>query len=92
MNTTNNLPAIFLKNAVEVLPDTDRYKCRIKVKSASSNSLYLVSYDDAPGAGYWTCSCRGNISTGQCKHLTALGVKGRKFGRTPLLVQAKNPS
>lgn len=79
-----NLPALIKKQAVEVLPDTDRYKCRVKVRSASSNSLYLVSYDAAPGAGYWTCSCRGNIAHGQCKHLTALGLKGRKYGRSEL--------
>lgn len=49
--TTTNLPAIMKARAIEVLPDTDRYKCRIKVRSASSNSLYLVSYDAANGAG-----------------------------------------
>jgi hypothetical protein len=68
-------------NAVESLPDTDRYKCRFKVRSESSNSLYLIAFDAAPGATYWTCSCRGNIAHGQCKHLTACGLKGRKFGK-----------
>ena len=66
--------------AVELLPDSDRYKVRFKVRSSSSNSLYLVSYDNAPGAQYWTCSCRGNIRWGQCKHLTAAGLKGRAHG------------
>ena len=69
------------ENAVETLPDTDRYKVRFKVRSESSNNLYLISFDAAPGAGYWTCSCRGCISHGQCKHLTAAGLKGRKFGK-----------
>ena len=69
------------KNAVETLPDTDRYKVRFKVRSESSNNLYLISFDAAPGAGYWTCSCRGCIVHGQCKHLTAAGLKGRKFGK-----------
>jgi len=78
--TTNIIP----KQAVEVLPDSDRYKFRFKVRSESSNNLYLISYDNAPGAGWWTCSCRGNISHGQCKHLTAANLKGRKFGRTKL--------
>ena len=72
------------RNAVEVLPDSDRYKVRFKVRSASSNRLYMVSYDNAPGAQYWTCSCRGNIRHGQCKHLTAAGLRGRKFGRQSL--------
>jgi hypothetical protein len=72
------------QTAVECLPDSDRYKVRFKVRSASSNSLYLVSYDNAPGAQYWTCSCRGNIRHGQCHHLSDLGLRGRKFGRQSL--------
>jgi hypothetical protein len=90
MNQNENLPALFQKAAVEVLPDSDRYKCRIKVRSESSNSIYMVSYDAAPGAGYWTCSCRGNLSTGMCKHLRALGVTGRKFGKVPLMIKRSN--
>jgi hypothetical protein len=71
-----------LTNAVEVLPDSDRYKCRFKVRSESSNQLYLISYDAGPG--WWTCSCRGNIRHGSCKHLEAAGLKGRKYGRSRL--------
>ena len=71
-------------SAISVLPDTDRYKCRYTVKSGSSNKLYMVSYDNAPGAGYWTCSCFGNRRYGQCKHLTAAGLKGRKYGKTAI--------
>ena len=67
--------------ALEVLPDSERYKCRFKIASESSDSIYLVSFDAAPGAGYWVCSCRGCVAHGQCKHLTAMGLKGRKFGR-----------
>jgi hypothetical protein len=77
----NNSLIIRPKDAVKSLPNTDRYKVRYKVKSESSNSLYLISFDAAPGAGYWTCSCRGCIAHGQCKHLTAAGLKGRKFGK-----------
>jgi hypothetical protein len=68
-------------HAVEVLEDSDRYKCRYKVASASSGKLYMVSFDAAAGAGYWTCSCMGCIRHGQCKHLTAAGLRGRKHGR-----------
>lgn len=82
MNTA--LSSFVRSTAVEVLSDSDRYKCRFKVRSESSNNLYLLSYDNAPGAGYWTCSCRGNISHGQCKHLTAAGLRGRKFGHSAL--------
>ena len=68
-------------HAIEVLPDSDRYKCRFKVCSESSDRLYLISFDAADGAGYWVCSCPGCITRGQCKHLTAAGLKGRAFGQ-----------
>lgn len=68
-------------HAVEVLPDSERYKCRFKVRSSSSNKYYLISFDGAPGAGYWVCSCPGCISHGHCKHLEAAGLKGRRYGR-----------
>jgi hypothetical protein len=80
----NTLPANIRAAAVELLPDSDRYKVRFKVRSASSNNLYLVSYDNAPGAQYWTCSCRGNIRHGQCHHLSDLGLQGRKYGHQSL--------
>jgi hypothetical protein len=79
-----NFLAKIKATAVELLPDSDRYKVRFKVRSESSNNLYLISYDNAPGAQYWTCSCRGNIRHGQCKHLTAAGLKGRAYGRQSL--------
>jgi hypothetical protein len=79
-----NFLAKIKATAVELLPDSDRYKVRFKVRSESSNNLYLISFDNAPGAQYWTCSCRGNIRHGQCKHLTTAGLKGRAFGRQSL--------
>lgn len=82
MNAIATSNSLVPSNAVEVLPDSDRYKCRFKVRSSSSNQLYLVSYDAA--AGWWTCSCRGNIRHGTCKHLEAAGLKGRKYGRSKL--------
>lgn len=84
MATTNNLLARIKTTAVELLPDSDRYKIRFKVRSSSSNQLYMVSFDNAPGAQWWTCSCRGNIRHGQCKHLTALGLRGRASGHQRL--------
>lgn len=81
---SNELIKRIKHTAVQVLPDTDRYKVRFDVPSSSSNQLYRVSYDDAPGAQYWTCSCRGNIRWGHCHHLGDLGLKGRKFGRASL--------
>jgi len=67
--------------AVATYPDSDRYKHRFDV-TGSSGRIYRVSYDDAPGAGYWTCSCPGNICHGDCKHLQACGLMGRKQAKT----------
>lgn len=79
VTTTNYLvPAA----AVQTFPDSDRYKCRFTVRSESSNNLYMVSFDNA--GSFWTCSCRGNIRHGSCKHLEAMGLKGRKYGKSRL--------
>lgn len=67
--------------ALQVFPDTERYKCRFTVGSSSSSRVYMISFDAAPNAGYWTCSCPGGISHGQCKHLDACGLRGRKHGK-----------
>lgn len=67
--------------ALATYPDTDRYKCRFELKSETSDQIYRLSFDAAKGAGYWTCSCRGNIAHGQCKHLTACGLRGRVYGK-----------
>lgn len=71
---------VIAPSGVKVLPDNGRYVCRFEVHSESSNNKYMVSFDTAPGAGYWKCSCMGYIRHGQCKHLSASGLKGRKFG------------
>jgi hypothetical protein len=83
----NALSIFKIQGAVQTFPDTDRYKARFTVRSESSNNLYMISFDAAPNAGYWTCSCRGNISHGQCKHLTAIGQHGRKFRKDPVTLQ-----
>lgn len=64
--------------ALAVLPDTERYKCRYKVASESSDRVYLISFDMAERV--YKCDCRGCISRGQCKHLTAGGHRGRLYG------------
>jgi hypothetical protein len=86
-SNTLTLPS---NTSITLLPDTDRYKIRFDIPSSSSNRLYRISWDNAPGAHYWTCSCPGNISHGQCKHLTACGLKGRKYGhqQVPQIVKA----
>lgn len=70
------------QHAVERLPDSDRYKMRFKVRSSSSNKLHLVSWDAAPGAKYWVCSCLGCISHGDCKHLKSIGLWGRERSKS----------
>jgi hypothetical protein len=84
MNALVTSNYVIPSSAVEILPDSDRYKCRFNVRSESSNQIYRISYDAAPGAGYWTCSCRGNIRFGSCKHLEAAGLQGRKYGKSRL--------
>lgn len=74
--------------ALSVLPDTERYKCRFTIRSASSDSVYMISFDSASGAGYWTCICRGNLRHHSCKHLEAMGRKGRKYGRDTETIKA----
>ncbi len=60
-------------------PDSSRYKGGFGVRSSSGNKIYKISFDAAPAMHCWVCSCPGNISHGQCKHLSALGLKGRKY-------------
>ena len=68
-------------SAAIVYPDSTRYKCGMGVKSQSSGKIYKVSYDAADGAMYWVCSCPGACVHGNCKHLKAMGLQGRKFGK-----------
>lgn len=82
MSETTAIVQRIKKNAaLNYLGDTDRYKCRFDVPGSTGN-IYRVSFDAAPGAGYWVCSCRGCIAHGQCKHLTAMGLYGRKMGKS----------
>jgi hypothetical protein len=67
--------------AIAVYPDKDRYKCIFEIRSESSDRVYRISFDAAPGACYWVCSCPGNIRHGSCKHLESMGLSGRKNGR-----------
>jgi hypothetical protein len=68
-------------NAVTTYPDSDRYKFGFGVASSSSTRIYKISFDAASGALYWTCSCPGCITHGDCKHLRACGLRGRRYGK-----------
>lgn len=65
--------------AIKTAPDDNRWKCKMDIRSETSDSVYRVSFDTA--GPYWVCSCMGNIRHGSCKHLEAMGLKGRKFGK-----------
>ncbi len=49
------------------------------VITGESGTNYKISFDKAQMC--WVCSCRGAIAHGQCKHMTACGLEGRKYGR-----------
>ncbi len=68
------------RHAVRLYPDSERYKGGFAIRSETSDRVYKISFDAAHGAMWWTCSCTGNIIYGQCKHLTACGLKGRRSG------------
>ena len=69
------------ENAVEVLPDKGHYRCRFTVRSETSDRLYTVSFNASPNTGHWCCSCKGCVTHGDCKHLRAAGLRGRKHGK-----------
>lgn len=64
-------------NAIQIYQDAPRARFGFGVASSSSGRIYKISFDDAPGALYWRCSCPAGISRGYCKHLQACGLKGR---------------
>jgi hypothetical protein len=76
----NDLVKFRPPNGAPQLPDHKQYKGRFQVKSSSNHNLYTIAFLVGPNSNYWTCSCRGCISHGQCKHLSAAGLKGRKYG------------
>lgn len=79
--------------AISELSDGERYINRFLVESSSGKGKYCVSYDTSIEA--WTCSCRGCITHGSCKHLTREGLPGKPKGRayrskeTPIQVQVE---
>lgn len=81
MSDTASIIKFVKKAALKVHPDDSRYKCRFDIPG-STGDVHRISFDSAPGAGYWKCSCRGNIRHGKCKHLDAMGLPGRKQGKS----------
>lgn len=64
-------------NAIQIYQDAPRARFGFGIASSSSGRIYKISFDDAPGALYWRCSCPGSIAHGRCKHLQSCGLKGR---------------
>jgi hypothetical protein len=63
-----------------LLPDLAQYKGRFDIRSSTSNKIYRISFLVGPRSNYWVCSCLGYMRYGDCKHLQAMGLKGRKYG------------
>ena len=56
------------------LPDNDQWTNRFKIKSQSSNRVYVVAQNK--GKRHFGCSCPGWIHHRNCKHLKALQLPG----------------
>lgn len=66
------------------LPDEGQYKLRIKIPNSDGSRYYMVAFLVGPHSNYFVCSCLGCIRFGQCKHLEAMGLWGRKFSSLAL--------
>lgn len=62
----------------DFLPDDKVWKNKFRVRSQSSDSLYVISQRKTDGE--WKCSCFGNRRYGKCKHVETI---------RPLLKQAE---
>jgi len=61
-----------------ILPDNDQWTNRFKIRSESSNRLYIVAQHKSKR--YWGCSCPAYITSSErkpCKHMMAIGLYGR---------------
>jgi hypothetical protein len=79
------MPDSMKEAVIQFIPDTNRFKCVFEIRGETKNkkgtyNIYRISFDMAPGALYWTCSCAGNIRHGHCKHLKAMKLPGRAYG------------
>lgn len=52
------------------LPDDQRYKNKLEIRSESSTRLYVVSWDTA--TTQWACSCPGWLRFRRCKHIATM--------------------
>jgi hypothetical protein len=98
MNATTAIVPAMPRGFVKIEPDDSRYKNKFHVNSATSDRVYRISYDSAPGAGWYICSCPcGLIGKQNCKHLKAIGIHPtkaevlqRRIGAAPKKLGGRN--
>jgi len=69
------------------LPDNSQWTNRFKIKSASTNKVYIIAQNKA--RGHFGCSCPGWIYHRNCKHLAALQLPGNSI---PVQVTMSSPA
>lgn len=70
------LPAVIRPAGAVALPDNDQWINRFKVKSQSSNRIYIIAQHRKKR--HWGCSCPGWKRHRNCKHLEAIGLPGHE--------------
>jgi hypothetical protein len=66
--------ALIQKIKEDRLPDNAQWTNRFKVRSATSNRVYIIAQNKS--GRWWGCSCMGWIRYGKCKHQNILGLPG----------------
>jgi hypothetical protein len=64
--------------ALDILPDSKRYKKIFTIPSSSSNKKRKISFDMA--IRNWVCDCPGQLRHGHCHHLESMDLKCRSEG------------
>lgn len=54
----------------EVLPDSNSWKNKFRIKSSSSPKTYVIAQNVNDNT--WACGCPGWTTRRRCKHLTAM--------------------
>ena len=67
----NTLPVLHVSESMTE-PDNSQWEHRFKIRSESSNRVYIVAQNKR--GRWWACSCPGWKSRRYCKHLRALGL------------------
>jgi uncharacterized Zn finger protein len=70
----NNMPTpiLYIPRNAQHEADNDQWTNRFKIKSESSNRLYVIAQNKQKR--HWACSCPGWKSHRTCKHLSTLAL------------------